>query len=139
MVKVEFCNEGSNSRTRQEQTWIHFGDFLDKCEGVCTHLDNKELLSLCTLHSCFSEACFSEGETTCSVGDVLVFFSGSNCVPPVGFPHQPKVSFLKGEARLCTSSTCEIRLRIPTQYVDYAAFEEAMILSFNGNDGFGAV
>lgn len=73
------------------------------------------------------------------MGDVLVFFSGINCIPPVGFPRKPKVSFLEGKARLCTSSTCDICLRLPTQYVEYAPFEEAMILSLKGNDGFGGV
>ena len=72
---------------------------------------------------------------------MLVFFTGANAVPPLGFDTQPLVSFLHGQAaRLCTASTCELHFRLPTCYgEDYAAFREAMILSLLGNDGFGGV
>ena len=72
---------------------------------------------------------------------MLVFFSGSDRVPSLGFGVMPKLSFLYGnEARLYTSSTCEVRLRLPTCHGEnYEAFREAMIMSLKCNDGFGGV
>ena len=33
MVCIEFSEEGHNMRSKEEQAWVHFGDFLDECEG----------------------------------------------------------------------------------------------------------
>ena len=84
---------------------------------------------------------FIEGSTDCKVEDVLVFFSGADRIPALGFPHSPKVSFLYGQAsKFCTASTCEIRLRLPTSHgEDYHSFREAMVMSLLDNDGFGGV
>ena len=87
----------------------------------------------CNLHPLF----FFEGKTECTVADVLVFFSGSNCEPPLGFTRQPKMSFLYVDAKFCTASTCDIELCLPTIHNEYEAFKEALELSFMGNDGFG--
>ena len=83
----------------------------------------------------------AEGNTDCGVNDVLVFFSGSDHVPPLGFSSNPKVSFLySGTSKFCTSSTCDIQLRVPTCHgEDYQAFRDAMIMSIKDNDGFGGV
>ena len=86
----------------------------------------------------YVQLCSVEGKTGCTVENVLVFFSGANCVPPLGFPRQPKVVFLDG-AVLCTSSTCDITLRLPTGHDEYESFKDAIILSIKGNDGFGGV
>ena len=41
--------------------------------------------------------------------EVLVFFSGADRVPPLGFSRSTNVSFLYGQtSRFCTASTCEI-------------------------------
>lgn len=73
--------------------------------------------------------------------DVLVFFSGSDHVPSLGFSSNPKVSFLHGETKtFCTSSTCDIQLCLPTCHgKDYQASKDAMIMSLKDNDGFGGV
>ncbi len=33
LFKVSFSEEGCIAREKEEQAWIHFGDFLDECEG----------------------------------------------------------------------------------------------------------
>ena len=30
---MKFSEEGHNMRSKEEQAWVHFGDFLDECEG----------------------------------------------------------------------------------------------------------
>lgn len=42
---VKFSDAGSNFRKEEEQTWIHFIDFLDECEGKYKWL---------TLQSCYT-------------------------------------------------------------------------------------
>lgn len=81
----------------------------------------------------------TDGDSECSLEDVLVFFSGAACIPPLGFEKDPILTFNRG-CRLATASTCDLQLRIPTIHGnDYPSFREAMILSFKGNDGFGGV
>ena len=78
-----------------------------------------------------------DGDVDCSLEDVMVFFTGSNCVPPIGFEERPILSFTLG--RLATSSTCALRLQIPSICNIYNEFKDALILSFKGNDGFEGV
>ena len=75
----------------------------------------------------------------CSVEDVIVFFSGSNRVPPTGFAKKPTVTFFHDPLRkLATASTCDLQLRLPVCHGnDYESFKQDMILSVKGNDGFG--
>lgn len=82
---------------------------------------------------------FSDGKTGCTIGDVLVFFTGTNRVPPLGFEKAPTVSFLDQDAIFATASTCDVRLRLPTKYGDdLEGFKQALIMSVKDNDGFGA-
>ena len=37
LVMVDFQEQGSNAREIEMQAWVHFGDFLDECEGVHMH------------------------------------------------------------------------------------------------------
>ena len=84
---------------------------------------------------------YVEGSTNCEVKEVLVFFSGADCVHLLGFVTKPTISFLHDQsARFCTASTYDIHLRLPTRYGDnYSEFREAMIMSPKDNDGFGGV
>ena len=33
LFRITFSEEGSLLRPSEEQAWVHFGDFLDECEG----------------------------------------------------------------------------------------------------------
>lgn len=82
---------------------------------------------------------YAAGEVDCTVADVLVFLSGADRVPPLGFEKQPTVTFLR-DGKFATASTCSLELRLPTQYgSQYAKFREAMVMSLMDNDGFGGV
>lgn len=82
---------------------------------------------------------YIDGDLECSLEDILIFFSGTDRVPPLGFHVQPTLAFNHG-ARLATASTCDLQLRIPTSHgISYPNFKEAIILSIKGNDGFGGV
>ncbi len=85
--------------------------------------------------------CYTEGKNDCRTEDVLVFFTGADRVPPLGFEKKPKVTFLhESDRKFCTSSTCDIQLRLPTSHgEDYQSFQEAIVMSLRDNDGFGGL
>lgn len=33
LFTVQFSEVGTNARQLEEQTWIHFTDFIDECQG----------------------------------------------------------------------------------------------------------
>lgn len=74
----------------------------------------------------------------------MVFFSGAQQAPPLGFEKQPSLAFNSHEGEfstiLATASTCDLQIRLPTTHgSNYTDFRDAMILSIKGNDGFGGV
>ena len=70
--------------------------------------------------------------------DLLVFYTGADCVPVLGFDRNPVLLFLYTQ-RLPTASTCDLHLRIPARYNTYKDFKDAMVLGLKGHDGFGGV
>ena len=69
--------------------------------------------------------------------DILVFFSGSDMVPPLGFSPPPSIVF-NHEAMFPTSSTCSLMLVLPTKYHDnYHAFKSKLLFAFKNHGGFG--
>ena len=76
----------------------------------------------------------------CTLEDILVFFTGTSSVPPLGFDRRPSIVFLHDPtAILPTASTCALQLRLPTCFKEYTSFREHMELALKSNDGFGAV
>ena len=56
----------------------------------------------------------------------------------MGFERKPTLTFV--HEPLATSSTCDLQLRIPIIHgSNYNKFEEALVLSMKGNDGFESV
>lgn len=76
----------------------------------------------------------------CDLKDILVFTSGSDRIPPIGFAKDPSVTFLHSKSSyLPTASTCDIQLRLPTIHKEYDQFKEYFMLGIKGHDGFGGV
>lgn len=72
------------------------------------------------------------------LSSLLIFFTGADRIPPLGFPGQLELQFLHGKNdRFATASTCDLILRLPTCHKTYKEFKEQMIWSITGNDGFG--
>jgi hypothetical protein len=72
-----------------------------------------------------------------SVADVLVFFTGCDSLPPLGFNTCPKVVFCYNSTR-ATASTCDLIIRIPV-LPDYEQFKAAMVSSLLDSRGFDQV
>ena len=135
MFMPQFAEKGSTIRVQQEQAFVHFGDFLDQCEG------ELRLPLQCHHHSVYCIyvylTLYIEEEITCKLEDVVIFFSGADRPPPLGFPTQPDLEFLDLGAILPTASTCSLLLRLPVCHSNYDNFKDAMMLAVHGNDGFG--
>ena len=71
----------------------------------------------------------------------MIFFTGADTLPAVGFGKVPKLSFLENvpSRLLPTASTCAIELRLPTCHADYPAFRQYMDFGLRGHRGFGGV
>ena len=83
---------------------------------------------------------YAENSLPVSLEDILIFFTGADREPPLGFPVIPRLKFLHGEQHtLATASTCSLILRLPTVHKSYASFKQYMALSFGGHGGFGVV
>lgn len=77
----------------------------------------------------------TEDERQVTLCDLLIFFTGAEREPPLGFSPKPELLF--SDEMLASASTCSLRLTLPTQHSSYETFKEYMILSLIGNDGFG--
>ena len=95
------------------------------------------------MKGCFAGGCqhiiiIIDGDVDCTLEDL--FFSGANCIPPLGFELKATLVFLHtGSATLPTASTCDMQLRLTATYKQYQGFKDAMILGLKSNDGFGGV
>lgn len=67
---------------------------------------------------------------------VLIFFTGSDEEPLLGYPHDPVLNFNK-EKHYPTASTCAIELTLPTRYPDYQTFKSSMDYGLLNHGGFG--
>ena len=116
MLVVACSEPGSRKRALEEQAYIFFATSIEECESKCgIILYNKVCMYQLTGDGC-----------GCSLEDVLIFFSGADRVPPLGFPQSPSLSFLDVGAIFPTASTCSLQLRLPTQYTDYNEFINAL-------------
>ena len=68
--------------------------------------------------------------------DVLVFATGSNCPPPLGFEKKVTIEF-DSRGQYPTTSTCGLTLSLPTRYDLYEEFKSAMIEGIVSGFGFG--
>ena len=100
-------------------------------------IDLKTVDYFCRIHDHFlslievSHYLSSEGKTGCSVEDVLIFFTGTDKIPPLGFEKVPTITFLHcSTAKFATASTCDPELQLPTCHGDdMDTFIEDMIMS----------
>ena len=55
-----------------------------------------------------------EHDTTLRLEDILVFITGADCVPPMGFKTAPKIHFSHSSLKLAVASTCAPSITLPT-------------------------
>uniref|UniRef100_A0A3B5Q634 Uncharacterized LOC106700434 n=1 Tax=Xiphophorus maculatus TaxID=8083 RepID=A0A3B5Q634_XIPMA len=100
LFQVCFSVQGSNKRRIENQTICYWRDWLvDIEEEECSPITLKMILE---------------------------FASGASTVPPLGFPHRPKIEFLHEANRVFPeANTCLVVLRLPV-HPDYESFTKHM-------------
>lgn len=84
----------------------------------------------------------AEGEVDITFEEVLVFITGADCAPPLGFPHPCSIKFYdqeQGIRRIPFSSTCSLSLSLPRGLESETQFRDLMSLALRGSMGFGKV
>lgn len=74
------------------------------------------------------------------LSDLLVFVTGADAIPPLGFDRKIKVEFYdvtEEVRRLPSSSTCALTLHLPRGIADTAEFKEMLLQSLKEGHGFG--
>lgn len=70
-----------------------------------------------------------------SLEDILVFLTGCDSVPALGFSPTPSLEFIT-YSRFPQANTCENILRIPV-HAEYTAFKSDMDFAIRNSPGFG--
>ena len=87
-------------------------------------------LTLCT-----DGTVITENQEPVTLEDILIFFTGSDCEPPLGFHPKPTLKFT--DLDLATAGFCEMGFCLPIKHDQYDIFKEKLVLSLLGHDGFG--
>ena len=77
--------------------------------------------------------------TGVSIPMIINFFSGSESVPPCGFPPGKPVLSFNNQNPYPTASICAIELTLPTKYTVYQEFKQKLDQVFKMHGGFGLV
>ena len=77
-----------------------------------------------------------EVENLLTLSDILVFFSGSDTIPPLGYDVKPVLKF-DHTAVFPTAQTCGLQFHLPTKYSKPDMFRERMSYGITNNGGFG--
>lgn len=74
-------------------------------------------------------------ELKISLETVLVFFTGADSVPPLGYP----TAFLRfhDDSDFPTASTCAISLTLPIKHEHFTDFKRSMDIALSMHGGFG--
>ena len=75
-------------------------------------------------------------ERTLTLEDILVFVTGADRIPPMGFEKKLTLSF-DPESLYPIASTCSPTLYLPTRFVKYDDFKTGMIEGIVSGFGFG--
>lgn len=68
--------------------------------------------------------------------EILIFFPGSDTIPPAGLPEKPILKF--NESLIYpTASTCLLQLVLPTRHQHYVEFKQHLNVAFKEHGGFG--
>ena len=78
---------------------------------------------------------FSDGEAQASLRHVLIFSTGADSPPPIGFENQPTIEFIDGE--LPKSNTCVPTLYLPLEINEYEKFKAQMDFGILNSPRFG--
>ncbi|XP_031333806.1 uncharacterized protein LOC116176150 [Photinus pyralis] len=122
IFQIEYSDIGSTQRDLENRAMSYFRDYIGDCEETLLEDDADE----------------NEGQAI-TLADILIFATGADCVPPLGFPIVPKIMFLHGEnsGKYPLANTCALNLKIPTIHKRYDDFKANLDFAFGNCKSFG--
>ena len=81
---------------------------------------------------------FTDGKSSVSLGQILMFLTGSDEPPPCGFVGSPMIYFTDSD-RLPQASTCAFTLTLSKLHTEYSLFKEKKDLAITSGCGFGQI
>jgi len=128
LFSVTYSADDDRRRVEQ-QAYVFFGDLLDDCEGTAHKVAHANRLI------------FIAGDVACTLEHVLIFCTGADLVPLGGFGKKIDLKFLNNDSdkALPTSSTCFLKLNIPTCHRNNEVFNAKMIFGIRNSSLFGIV
>ncbi|KAB0805056.1 hypothetical protein PPYR_02026 [Photinus pyralis] len=124
---MQYSEVGSNKRLLENRAMSYFRDFLADCEEDET-IQNEE---------CQDRELDEQRSVTLT--DVLIFATGADVLPPLGFPVKPTIQFLHGEdsRSFPMANTCGLEFKLPTCHSTYEQFKENMNFAIGNCKSFG--
>ena len=151
-LEARFSNPDSDRalRAKEEASYMHFLDFLEKYEGrnltiiICSLILYQLNIFLLQYIGDYRHVFLSSEGTihtvdgmTVTLQHLLIFCTGADREPPLGFHKQAVLEFLHTGV-LSTASMCDLIFLMPTSYHDnYAKFKEMMVESLISGLEFG--
>lgn len=114
LYRVNYSEDGSNDKENEEKTMYCFELFLQD-------LEDNEVEDL-------------------SLNDLLIFITGADSIPPLGFDDLIFIAFYDQEdqvKRLPYASTCSLSLYLPRAFEDAQEFKHLMSMALIHGVGFG--
>jgi len=102
---------------------------LPECEGKKFHCNTQIIFSMS------DREVVTPNGTVVLPEHILIFFTGTDCVPPLRFQSLATLMFIPGV--LAKASTCNFILYLPHCLESYNTFKDFMIESFISHGGFG--
>lgn len=109
----------------ETRTYMIFTQFLTESQGSYT-LNSHAFVSI-ILYRC-------QWWRWCNLEDILIFFTGTDTIPPTGLPEKPALKFDSNEIYL-TASTCLLQLVLPTRLMQHSS--STLILHLSAMEDLG--
>ena len=140
LFRPSYSSEGSNAREKELEVAYYWMNFLEECEGkygsACYSCTATKKLNNALQNVFF--LFFKGGLLTVTLEDVMVFATGCNEIPLLGFERQPRLQFGRNDM-LPTAATCGPLLSLPLKVCSYEEFSKNMTFAITCSFGFGQV
>ncbi|XP_019859447.1 PREDICTED: G2/M phase-specific E3 ubiquitin-protein ligase-like isoform X1 [Amphimedon queenslandica] len=117
MFTIKWSPEGSNTRESEEAVIYCWTNYVHQCAGSGRQV----------------------GEVAVNLSSILIFVTGLDCIPALGFASPLEIEFIKDndKGRLPSASTCTPALYLPLSLTDEDIFFERMDTAIIGAQMFG--
>ncbi|KAF5276798.1 hypothetical protein FQR65_LT16177 [Abscondita terminalis] len=106
---IEYSEIGSSKRIIENRTISFWRDFLIDCE---------------------------EGDSVITLSEILIFATGADEIPMLGFDINPKILFLHNDKLYPEANTCALQIQLPTSHLDYSKFKNNISFGISNSKCF---